>query len=112
MNLKPVLDFLLEHYSVVGIFVLPSPEHTVLPEHLEGVTLLNLIFTPPRPVTNLCIDEEGITCCMSFNQEPFDVVIRWPAVKGFRTDDFTVVVSESFDPQPQAPKRPKLGLVK
>jgi hypothetical protein len=115
-RLKTMFDFLLEQYNPVGVYVEISPEYTVLPEYLKDVQLLNFVFNAPRPVTNLCVDDDGITCTMSFNTIPFNIVVRWPAVRGFRTEDFVVVIDPNFsllpEPAKTGPKRGKLSLVK
>lgn len=54
-----------------------------LPKHLNGSIRLNIGLNMPIPVPDLCVDESGISCTLSFSRTPHYVVIPWSAVEGF-----------------------------
>lgn len=50
------------------------------PKHLSGSVRLNIGLNTPVPIPDLCVDEEGISCTLSFNRVPHFVVMPWAAV--------------------------------
>lgn len=53
------------------------------PKYLTGSTRLNIGLNTPVPIDDLRVDEEGISCTLTFNRVPHFVIMPWHAVQGF-----------------------------
>lgn len=57
-----------------------------LPKYLEtwkSPIRVDIGLNTPVPIKHLCVNDEGIKCTLSFQRQPYPVVIPWAAVYDF-----------------------------
>jgi stringent starvation protein B len=85
---KEVALALLER-SKVHIHLDPRQNGVVVPAHFrkQPQLVLEIGLNMPIPIPDLRLDDEGMTCTLSFNRQPFYCVVPWPSVFAMLGDD-------------------------
>jgi stringent starvation protein B len=85
---KEVALALLER-SKVHIHLDPRKDGVVVPAHFrkQPQLVLEIGLNMPIPIPDLRLDEEGMTCTLSFSRQPFYCAVPWPAVFAMLGDD-------------------------
>lgn len=78
---KDVCDALLQGESVF-VHLDPRREGVVVPKHFiqQPQLVLQIGLNMPRPIPDLEVDDEGISCTLSFSGTPFWCRMPWPSV--------------------------------
>ena len=88
---KEVALALLERSNDRGIFVHLDPRQAtvVVPPWFkkQPQLVLQIGLNMPVPIPDLRLDEEGMSCTLSFNRTPFFCVVPWPGVYAMVGDD-------------------------
>ena len=87
---KPLLALAREWYSAINIVVSTADERVKLPQKLNGNVVLRI--EPNNPPNNLSFEmtNEGFSCVMSFNREPFNIFVPFGAMLHLLTDDYAI----------------------
>jgi stringent starvation protein B len=85
---KEVALALLER-SNVDIYLDPRARGVVVPPQFrkEPRLILKIGLNMPVPIPDLRVDEESMSCTLSFNRSPFYCVVPWPSVFAMVGDD-------------------------
>lgn len=84
----------------VTIVVNTTIAGVVVPPAYRGFVNLKLNFSPRFEPRDLVMGEESISQTLSFNGEPFHVVIPWEAVLAFRdAADGSILIMERMPPE-------------
>src|SRR5579859_3837669 len=85
---KEVALALLER-SNVDVYLDPRAKGVVVPPQFrkEPRLILKIGLNMPVPIPDLRLDDEGMSCTLSFNRAPFFCVVPWPSVFAMVGDD-------------------------
>ncbi len=85
---KEVALALLER-SKVHIHLDPRKDGVIVPSHFrkQAQLVLEIGLNMPIPIPDLRLDDEGMTCTLSFSRQPFYCVVPWPSVFAMLGDD-------------------------
>ncbi len=79
---KEAVLYFLEHTSVVQVHLDPRKKGVSLPVALtkQPQIALDLGMNRPVPIRDLSVDDDGITCTLSFNRTPFFCILPWHSI--------------------------------
>jgi stringent starvation protein B len=85
---KDVALALLEKSKVL-VHLDPRSEGVVVPGNFrkQPQLVLEIGLNMPVPIPDLRLDEEGMSCTLSFSRQPFYCVVPWPSVFAMVGDD-------------------------
>jgi stringent starvation protein B len=85
---KEVALALLER-SNVDVYLDPRAKGVVVPPQFrkEPRLILKIGLNMPVPIPDLRLDDESLSCTLSFNRSPFYCVVPWPSVFAMVGDD-------------------------
>ncbi len=123
-RLPPKKDVMIELLAKSGVFLHIDPRRDGVSVPIQfrkqAELVLQVGLNMAVPVRDLEVDDDGVTCTLSFNRSPFWCRMPWPAVFAIVSDEDRrgVVWPEDVPPesklsnaQPPAPRRPKLRAV-
>ena len=123
---KEVALALLER-SNVDVYLDPRAKGVVVPPQFrkEPRLILKIGLNMPVPIPDLRVDDDSMSCTLSFNRSPFYCIVPWSAVFAMVGEDGRGMVwpddvpqelavkvvepSEGDDPRAQASSRPERG---
>jgi stringent starvation protein B len=116
---KEVALALLERSKVL-VHLDPRKEGVIVPAGFrkQPQLVLEIGLNMPVPIPDLRLDEEGMSCTLSFSRQPFYCVVPWPSVFAMVGDDGRGMVwpddvppeiasQAPVDAQQQPPPRPR-----
>src|SRR5580700_10958607 len=85
---KDVALALLEKSKVL-VHLDPRSEGVIVPINFrkQPQLVLEIGLNMPVPIPDLRLDEEGMSCTLSFSRQPFYCVVPWPSVFAMVGDD-------------------------
>ncbi len=85
---KEVALALLER-SNVDVYLDPRANGVVVPPQFrkEARLILKIGLNMPVPIPDLRLDDESMSCTLSFNRSPFFCIVPWPSVFAMVGDD-------------------------
>src|SRR3954471_11525955 len=106
---KEVALALLER-SNVDVYLDPRAKGVVVPPQFrkEPRLILKIGLNMPVPIPDLRLDDESMSCTLSFNRSPFYCVVPWPSVFAMVGDDGRGMVwPDEMPPELTKPPTPR-----
>jgi hypothetical protein len=98
----------LADYPIVATWVI-AEKCKGIPDNFKGSTLLNIGLNMRVPISDLRVNETGISGTLSFNRRPHFVVLPWDAIQQFMSEEERLLrcaAQDSGGLAPSAASRP------